>query len=111
MKNEKNLSMIRGDTKYVTVKICGLDQALDSVFFSCKENPDDENYIFQLSLNDHITPVEGTIDTYRIRITPENTQNIPPKTYYYDLQIGINGDIYTIMFGKLKVLPDITRED
>lgn len=106
---ETNLTMIRGDTLAYAVEIGGLDQDLDTAYMSCKENPEDENYLFQKSLENGITKVET--GKYRVRVAPADTKNLDPGTYRYDLEIGVNGDIFTVLRGKLKIVEDITRED
>lgn len=103
-----NISMVRGDTLSFGFEVEGQTQ-LDSAFFSCKTNSDDILYIFQKSLNDGISAASAT--EYRVRVAPEDTKNVNLGTYYYDLQIGANSDIYTILRGRLKILPDITKEE
>lgn len=100
--------MVRGDTLAFGVEIEGLDQSLDTCYFSCKTDPNDTEYVFQKSLEDGITVVEQ--GKYRVRVAPEDTENVAPAKYFYDLQIGINGDIYTVLKGKLDITYDITRE-
>jgi len=41
---------------------------------------------------------------YRIRIDPEDTINILPGRYDYDLKIGLGDDISTIMLGTFIIL-------
>lgn len=102
-----NLEMIRGDTLAFAVEIEDLDQDLDSVFFSCKKSANDTVYVFQKSLEDGITKIET--GRYRVRVAPQDTYNLKPQTYRYDLQLGLNGDIATVLKGTLKIVEDITR--
>lgn len=109
-KNETNLTMTRGDTLAFAVEIEGLEgQDLDTVKFSCKTDPDDQAYVFQKTLEDGISKVEA--GKYRVRVAPEDTEDAELGKYYYDLQIGLNSDIYTIMKGKLELTWEATRED
>lgn len=113
--NYENLYMVRGDTYAFAIEIEGLGQELDSAYFTCKENFEDETPIFQKSLGDGITKdnehsIEGKI-IYKVRVAPEDTKNIVPKNYYYDLEIGANSDIYTILKGVLKIDNDVTHEE
>lgn len=101
-----NISMVRGDTLAFGFEVDGVDQ-IDSAFFSCKINADDENYIFQKSLDEGISEVRT--GQYRVRVAPEDTEGIEAGSYYYDLEIGANDDIYTIMKGRLKIEQDITK--
>lgn len=101
-----NLCMVRGDTLAFSFEVEGID-TLDTAYLSCKANADDENYVFQKSLTDGISLVET--GKYRVRVAPEDTSNIEVGSYYYDLEIGANSDIFTILKGILKVEQDVTR--
>ncbi len=105
--HDTNLEMVRGDTLAFAVEIEDLDQDLDSAFFSCKKSASDKDYVFQKALDDGITKM--SLGKYRVRVAPEDTTNLPAKTYRYDLQIGLNGDIATVLRGSLKIVEDITR--
>lgn len=102
-----NLKIIRGDTAKFRVQIEGLTNDLASCYFSVKEKITDSAYTFQKSLNNGITKVSTGI--YQIAIVPSDTENIEYGDYYYDLEIGIGTDKYTIMKGKFEVDYDITR--
>lgn len=99
-------NMVRGDTLSFGFEIQGTEQ-LDTAYFSCKTDAYDSEYVFQKSLNDGITAAGN--GKYRVRVAPGDTADIEAGTYYYDLEIGENGDIYTILKGKLKIDQDITR--
>lgn len=108
--NTLNLEMTRGDTKAFAIDISGLsDQDLDTAYLSCRASADDDNYVFQKSLNDGITKIEA--GKYRARIAPADTKNLDTGTYYYDLEIGVNDDIFTVLKGKLQITYDVTREN
>ena len=104
---DKNLKMVRGDTLSFGLEIEGLGQDLDTCYFSCKLNPDDTNYVFQKSLNSGISKV--STGKYRVRVAPSDTSNVEVGNYYYDLQIGVNGDIFTIIKGVLIIEREISR--
>ena len=110
----KNIKNVRGDTYSIGFKVEGINQELDNVYFTCRDNLTDESVIlFQKSLNDGITLVDQIEDTYsyNVRVAPEDTRNIQSGTYYYDLQININEDIFTIMRGKFIIEQDCTWEE
>ena len=46
---------------------------------------------------------------YIVRIAPEDTKNLETGMYYYDLQIELNGDVFTVLNGALKIESDVTR--
>lgn len=106
---EKNLKITRGDSFGFNFEIKNLEDTLDSAYFSCKENPDDNSYIFQKSLGSGITLLSD--GSYYVKIEPSDTEAlVVTKNYYYDLQIQIGNDIYTPLKGKLEIKWDITRE-
>lgn len=109
----EHIKMVRGDTLAFGVEIEGNTQELDTAFFSVKQNKDDTDYFFQKSLDDGISLVstgENSI-TYRVRVAPENTENMEPGNYYYDLEIGLNDDIFTVLSGILTIEHDVTRRE
>lgn len=103
-------SMVRGDTLAFNVEIAdaeSLASDLDSITFSCKEDTDSNSYIFKKTLGDGVTRTET--GKYRVRVAPEDTNNVEPGKYAIDLQIGVNNDIATPILGTLTILPDVTR--
>lgn len=110
-----NITHERGDTFSCGVEAEGLGQDLETIYFTCRENLNDNSKIlFQKKLNNGITLVnydqEKDIRQYAVRIAPEDTANIQSGNYYYDLQIGVNSDIFTIMKGLFVIEQDCTRE-
>ena len=105
---KKNLTMTRGDTYIFTFEIEGLEEGLNTCYFSCKKSADDDEYTFQKSLGDGIIQLE--VNKYKVRIAPRDTHELEVGEYKYDLQIGIGEDIYTIMNGPLTITKDITEE-
>lgn len=112
-KSDTDITAVRGDTIALGVELYDEDgelitDDLDAAYFSCKKNQTDNNYEFQKTLGSGITKVET--GKYRVRVAPEDTDNLDVGTYYYDLEIHINDDVYTPLKGKLKLEQDITRE-
>ena len=106
--NYSNISMVKGDTLAFGIEIEGVS-TLESAYFSCKKNKDDENYIFQKSIENGIYKVAD--GKYGIRVAPEDTKNVDAGIYYYDLQIQVNLDIYTVLIGQLEIVEEITEEE
>lgn len=103
---DTNLSMVRGDTLSFGIELEGLDQDLDSAYFTCKVSNDDTTPLFQKSLGYGITKVSQ--GEYRVRVAPEDTEDLDAGKYYYDLEISVNGDVFTIMNGFLEMSKDTT---
>lgn len=109
-KNNLNIEMTKGDTLSFGVKIKDLGQELDSAKFTVKNNYDDEP-IFQKTLENgvEIDHIEGNDYYYKVRVAPQDTANLEPKKYYYDLEINVNEDTFTILKGILDVSFDISN--
>ena len=108
---EKNITITRGDSFGFNFKVEddeGTAVTLDACYFSCKENPDDENYVFQKNLSQGITQLSS--GEYYVKIDPANTKDLSQFPYYYDLQCTIGDDIYTFLKGKLEIKWDVTKE-
>ena len=103
------ITMTRGDTLSFGLEFEGLNRELDTACFTVKEHADDR-ILFQRKLGQGITTNNGT--QYIVRISPENTENIEPKQYHFDLEITVGNDVFTIMKGILDVESDVTfKED
>lgn len=107
-----NLEMIKGDTLSFAVEIEFDDkpQELEKVFFTCKNNLDDDDVVFQKTLGKGISfsKQERNKMYYVVRIAPEDTKDIESGYYFYDMQIELNSDVFTILTGALKVRHGIT---
>lgn len=109
-----DIRQIKGDTFSTALIVEGLGQDLESVYFSCRDSlNDNSNILFEKSLTNGITLVEhdteNDIRKYAVRLDPADTENLQSGTYYYDLQVGVNSDIFTIMKGRFIIEQDVTR--
>lgn len=108
---EKYIRMVKGDTLSFGVKILdeegnAFDQDLDTAVFSCKSNRTDDQYVFQKLLSDGISKTGA--GEYVVRVPPEDTADAQAGKYFYDFEIGVNGDKFTILHGVLELEQDIT---
>ena len=105
----------RGDTYSSTLDVEGLGQDLGGVYFTCKASRNDgAEILFQKKLYDGINLAEYDADTdtrkYSIRISPDDTKSLQSGTYYYDLRVLINQDVFTVMRGLFIIEQDATRD-
>lgn len=108
---DKYIKMIRGDTLSFGIQIMEdnegkpLSQDLDFAHFVCKSNNYINRYIFDKTLNDGITKVgQGE---YVVRVDPRDTKYAKAGKYLYELEIGLNGDVFTVMQGVLELQQDV----
>ena len=105
----KDISMVRGDSLVFDMEIKDVENAtVESLFFSVRECYNSPDYIFQLAIDNGIEEIEPL--KYRVRIAPEITASLAARSYVYDLQLGMGGDIYTIIIGEFTLRADVTRE-
>ena len=108
-----NLEMIRGDTLSFAfeVEFDEAPQKLEKADFTCKTNFDDDGVLFHKELEKGInfSKQDGNKLYYVVRVAPEDTKDLEAGMYYYDLQIELNGDVFTILNGSLKIESDVTR--
>lgn len=106
-----NIDTIRGDTLNIQFEI-GADTVLDledddfQITFSLKQAATDNAYVFQ---KDKTAVVSPSPNVFILRVAPDDTVNLVPGYYYYDIQLNIADDVYTIAIGKLHLEIDITR--
>lgn len=110
---KKNIEMFKSTTLAFALEFEGITQELESAYFTVKRDLDIDEPIIQKSLNDGISVVEIADNSisYRVRVAPEDTSNVEIGDYYYDLQISINGDVFTILNGTLKIKQDVTTNN
>ena len=108
-----NLEMIKGDTLSFAfeVEFDEDPQKLEKADFTCKANFDDNDALFHKELEKGInfSKQDGTKLYYIVRVAPEDTENLEAGMYYYDLSIELNGDVFTILNGSLKIESYVTR--
>lgn len=109
--HDKYIKMTRGDTLSFGIEITdeyGLPfkQDLDRATFSCKSNRTDSRFLFKKTLADGISKVgEGQ---YAVRVAPRDTSGAKAGRYFYDLEIAVNGDVFTVMKGIIELEQDVT---
>lgn len=113
---KRDIEMIRGDTLSFAFQVQGLEgQEPTKVQFSCKESLEDTEYLFEVSLEDtiDIRSYDEASDTltYVVRVPPEKTVNVAPGRYYYDLELYCNGDVITLMIGRIQIDHQVTENE
>ena len=112
---KNDIKHVRGDTLSHPIFIENLHQDVESIYFTCRDSLNDNSEVLiEKSLNNGITYMyydeETDTRTYTVRIAPEDTKDIQAGTYYYDEQIAVNGDVFTIMKGRFIIEQDATRK-
>jgi hypothetical protein len=109
------ISFFRGDSHTITVYVkqrdnAGVLQAIDLTnavaVLSVKERGTATEYVLQTDCS-VVTPVSGVLE---VAFTPEDTQNLKPGLYVYDVQVTLaNQKVYTVVKDQLEIKEDVTR--
>lgn len=106
-----NIDTIRGDTLNIQLEFES-DTVLDlssedfDITFSLKQYATAVPYVFQ---KDKTAVTEIGDNIFMLRIAPEDTVDLVPGYYYYDIEVRLGDDIYTVAIGRMHIEVDITR--
>jgi len=106
-----NIDTIRGDTLNIQLEFES-DTVLDltsedfDITFSLKQSATAVPYVFQ---KDKTAVTEISDNIFMLRIAPEDTVDLVPGYYYYDIEVKLGEDIYTVAIGRMYIEVDITR--
>lgn len=113
---QKNIMMVRGDTCVFNFQLTGLGSSASPTFeMACKTMPDNSvSNSFEISSTDGDIVLEEYDDetdtgTYSVCISPGDTSSLDIGRYYYDLQMTLDDNIYTLMRGRLELLYEVTE--
>ena len=109
----RDITMIQNDTLSFAFQVQGLKgQTPDNIVFTCKETIETNEVLFSVDLSNNISlrdyDEDQDIYTYVVRIPPALTEKIALGRYFYDLQLTVNYDIFTLMKGRLTIEYQIT---
>jgi hypothetical protein len=111
----KEITMVRGDSMAFNFQLQGLKGSTpNNIKFTCKEHYDDDTGYFMQSLNGGGITLIGydaqtDTATYCCRVRPDQTVNLVPARYYYDLELEVGNDVFTLMKGRLTVEYDVSN--
>lgn len=103
--------MVRGDTFAFDLRLNDVEpESVKAIYFTAKKKQTlpDSDAIFQKTIGDGITQDEEDIQLWHVRVAPEDTTNVASGGYYYDIQVNIEDDVYTLFGGKIDIQQDTT---
>ena len=106
---EQNIEITRGDTASFNLQFVDfagdLEHDVQDMFLTVKEDING-SAIFQKSLGNGISKVIDNV--YVVRIAPEDTEDLNLGYYYYDFEVKINDDVFTLLKGVMQITYDVT---
>lgn len=104
---ERNIFHVRGDTMSFNIRLIDFDGDLTGAYFGAKTSYTAEEYAFLKALGDGIEKVEDGV--YVVRLAPEDTADLDPQSYCYDVRIEANTDVYTVLRGIMTLVDDVSQ--
>lgn len=102
----------RGDTWSISITGLGSLIGRDELWWTIKRSRDDSDAgaIYQATEGLGITVDDAAAGNITLRLSAAVTALIPPRTYYYDVQLLLSdGTVQTLAEGRFEVLADVTR--
>ena len=91
----------RGDQFSFTITFTNLQEDFDTFVMGIKANYEDEQMLITKSLEDGITKIDT--GKYRVDFTPEDTEDLEPNQYVYDLRFTLEDTVFTPLSGYLNI--------
>lgn len=107
---DQYITMVKGDTLAFALEIEDQDGNpldVETAYFTCKKNYNDDSNTFQKSLGNGIT--RASAGKYLVRVAPADTRTKEAGKYFYDFQVSKNNDTFTFMRGVLELEQDVTN--
>lgn len=106
------IAMARGDIHYERFVIMNPDGSesdldFDNVHFTVKKSFKDTQYIFQKKLSNGSIEKLAPSD-YQVKITPQDTANMPFGNYVFDIQVTYGDTIKQTFPGEFAILNEAT---
>jgi hypothetical protein len=89
----------RGDTFCFTITFKNLTEDLDTFVFGLKTDYNDVDYIIEKSLGDGIEKISA--GKYRVTFSAEESADLEPNQYIYDLRFTLDDIVNTPLSGYL----------
>ena len=115
IKSNGEIRLTRGDSAYITIKVndsngnpyvLSDDDVLRCQVRSLFNDDDNQGLLFSGTITDN---GNGTATWH---IVPEDTAHaVLPEKYYYDIQLEIGDDVFTIASGKFRILNEVTLKE
>ena len=97
----RTFNVKQGDQFSFTVTFKNLTQDLSTFVFGVKRDYKDDTMLLTKSLGNGITKI--TTGKYRIDISSEETAQLVPDFYVYDLRMTLGSTVFTPLYGYLNI--------
>ena len=110
-----HLDMVQGDYTCGSIELVNHPEGMkfDKAWYTIKRNADDKDFVIQKKLGEGIEQQnrDDSRFIYTVALYPEDTENLEPGMYSYDIRIQINDSKFTVMRGNINILPSITGKE
>ena len=105
----QSLQMVRGDTFSFDLELSDVNvDDITSIYFTVKSRLADEVPVFEKNLSNGITYIDN--NTFRVRVEPDDTIELEPGIYVYDIEVSVGKDVYTVLRGTMLIVSDVSTK-
>lgn len=102
------ITMVRGDTMSFNFSLKGLGGVAENIYFTCKEKIGDAVPLIIKGFNNGVSLISYNESAdeaiYCVRLNRNDTMQLTPALYYYDLALVHNYDQITLLRGRLNLV-------
>lgn len=111
---DATITMVKGDTMSFNFAIKGLGRVAENIYFTCKENLNNIVPLIVKGFNNGVSLIsynEATDEAiYCLRLSRNDTRDLTPALYYYDLTLLEDYDQITLMRGRLNLIYSVLND-
>lgn len=111
---DATITMVKGDTMSFNFSIKGLGRVAENIYFTCKENLNNIVPLIVKGFNNGVSLIsynEATDEAiYCLRLSRNDTRDLTPALYYYDLTLLEDYDQITLMRGRLNLIYSVLND-
>ena len=107
-----NFKVFCGDSFAFQISVQGLEGIeFDKVEFTVRSKIADHIPVIYKSNENNNGIFFDDNSKYTIKCLPEDSENITPTEYVYDVQITLGENVFTVLYGNIEFVKDVTRRN
>ena len=101
----QNFTLTRGDSLQFRINFLNAEIMPSDIIMTVKDKSSDTTAGLQLQIGNGISIID--VDSYLVKISSEQTNNLELLNYIYQIATVYNSDYETVVEGKLIITPEV----